>query len=164
MTILSFFAFMYFTSECPVHKIHNSSVQGKHSTFPPYPLKDENLLLRLSLIIAQSFQINDPGGVDKLHHSCLTKTTHLCSPPHPGTKLTSQEWKLQIHNIANVTKPMREKFPSMHVRNQSQYTLQSLIINERRSSLLQSIKQMYKTKVQEICPPKHFVAHQDISL
>jgi len=73
MTILCFFPFTCFTSECPEHEIHNCSVQCTHSTFPSYPLKDENLLLMLSLIRALSFQINDPVGLDKLGHSCLTK-------------------------------------------------------------------------------------------
>jgi len=60
---------------------------------------------------------------------------------------------LQIHNTANITKPIPDKFPSMHVRNQSQYTL---IINVRCSSLLQRYKsEIYKTKVQEICLPQN---------
>jgi hypothetical protein len=77
---------MCFTSECHEREIHNCSVQGTHSTFPPYPLKDENLLLMLSLVRTLSFQINDTGGLDKLDHSCLTKTPPPCSPPEPETK------------------------------------------------------------------------------
>jgi len=67
---------------------------------------------------------------------------------------------LQIHNIANITKSMPDKFLSMHVRNQNQYTLQSLIVNVRCSSLLHRYKsEMYKTKVHEMCVSQNYVWH-----
>jgi len=72
---------------------------------------------------------------------------------------------LQIHNIANITKSMPDKFLSMHVRNQNQYTLQSLIVNVRCSSLLQRYKyELYKTKVHELCVSENYVWHTKTSL
>lgn len=72
---------------------------------------------------------------------------------------------LQINNIANITKSMPDKFLSMHVRYQSQYTLQSLIVNVRCRSLLQRYKsEMCRPKCTKSVRPKLCVAHQDISL
>lgn len=113
------------------------------STFPPYPLKDENLVLTLLLIRTLSFRINDPGGLVTWPFTSHKDHTSMF------TIWTRNQVNIRRMDATNSQHCQHYKFPSMHVRNQSQYTL---IINVRCSSLLQRYKsEMYKTKVQEIC-------------